>query len=488
MFSMRRFSLSSIALVLAFTTACAINPATGQRELSFVSEDSEIAMGREADPAITAQMGGLYPDEALQARVTMLGNQLAAVSERPTLPWSFKVLDDDLINAFALPGGFIYVTRGILSHMNSEAELVGVLGHEVGHVTARHSARQITRQQAGLGAFVLGAVFSETVRDNAGTALQGLQLAMLRYSRGDESQSDALGYRYMTRIDYDPSGISAVMAMLQSTSPSAADMGIPTWMLSHPDPGNRIQANEERLAADRAAGVDYSGYADNRDSFLDMLDGMVFGADPNQGYFIEQRFLHPGLEFEITFPAGWGTQNGSQAVQAGSPDQDAIMGLTFANAETARAAMDGFRGQEGVTPGRETRWRDSGIEALMTDFTATTEQGELAGTVMFAEYGGAVYQIMGYGPAASWSGPRAQVRASLDSFARLSDRRLLDVAPHRIEIVTVPASMSFTQFTNRYPSTVDVETVALVNQLDSSARLSRGDKVKRITGGRIPTR
>ena len=346
---MHRTMRTATALLVLGATSCAVNPATGERQISLVSEGQEIQIGQESDPAITAQMGGLYPDDELQAYVTRLGMSLAEVSERPDLPWSFKLLDDDLINAFALPGGFIYVTRGILGYMNSEAELVGVLGHEVGHVTARHTANRITRQQLGTIGVVAGAVFSETVRDNAGAALQGLQLLMLRYSRQDESQSDALGYRYMTRVNYHPDGISDVMAMLQSTSPSAEEMGIPTWMLSHPDPGNRIEANQERLARDRESGVTFEGYEMGRDRLLDRLDGMVFGKDPNQGYFIETRFLHPVLEFELTFPGGWAAQNGAQAVQAISPERDAILSLAFSQETSAQAAMAAFMGQDGVT-------------------------------------------------------------------------------------------------------------------------------------------
>ena len=474
-------------LAVLWTASCAVNPATGRREISLVSEAQEIAMGRESDPAITAQMGGEYDDPELQARVSALGMSLAEVSERPDLPWTFRVLDDDLINAFALPGGFIYVTRGILGYMNSEAELVGVLGHEVGHVTARHTASRITRQQLGMIGVVGGAIFSETVRNNAGVALQGLQLLMLRYSREDESESDALGYRYMTRVHYHPRGISEVMAMLQSTSPSAAEMGIPTWMLSHPDPGNRIEANEQRLARDAEAGETYEGYERNRESFLDLLDGMVFGKDPRQGYFIDTRFLHPQLRFEITFPRGWGTQNGAQAVQAGNPEQTAIMGLTFANAESAAAAMSGFQGQEGVQMGRETRWSEGGVDAVMADFTAATEQGTLAGTIMFADYGGAVYQVLGYGPSSSWNSVAGAVSGSIRSFRPLNDARLLDVAPHRIEVMTVPSNMSFAQFLERYPSTVADEEVALANQMDLAGTLTRGQRVKRIVGGRVPT-
>jgi predicted Zn-dependent protease len=484
---MRRHAQRLLVALGVATAACAVNPATGERQISFVSESQEIAMGRESDPAITAQMGGEYDDPALQARVSELGAALAQASERPDLPWTFRVLDDDLINAFALPGGFIYVTRGILSYMNSEAELVGVLGHEVGHVTARHTANRITRQQLGTLGVVAGAVFSETVRANAGVALQGLQLLMLRYSREDESQSDALGYRYMTRINYDPHGISNVMAMLQSTSPSAEEMGIPTWLLSHPDPGNRIEANEERLARDAAQGQTYEGYTVNEEGFLELLDGLVFGPDPRQGYFIETRFLHPGLAFEITFPGGWRTQNGAQAVQAANTEGTAVMGLTFASAESARAATDAFVSQEGVTAGRETRWQEGGVSAIMTEFRAQTDQGVLAGVMMFADYGGAVYQIMGYGPSASWGSSRAGVVQAVQSFRPLTDSRLLDVSPHRIRIVRLPEAMSFQEFLTRYPSTVSDEEVAIANQLDVDARLSRGDRMKRIVEGRVPT-
>jgi predicted Zn-dependent protease len=175
---------------------CAVNPATGSRELSLVSESQEIQMGREADPAITAQMGGLYADSSLQRFVRQVGLSMSATSERPTLPWSFKLLDDNLINAFALPGGFIYITRGILGYMNSEAELAAVLGHEIGHVTARHSASQITRAQLATIGLGVGSIFSETVRDFGGVASTGLQLLFLKYGRDDERQADELGFRY----------------------------------------------------------------------------------------------------------------------------------------------------------------------------------------------------------------------------------------------------------------------------------------------------
>ena len=215
---LRRLALVlAVAASFAVVTSCAVNPATGQREFSLVSEGQEIAMGREADPQIVAQLG-LYPDSAVQRYVSDLGLRLAAQSERPDLPWTFRVLDDPTVNAFALPGGFIYITRGILTHLESEAQLVGVLGHEIGHVTARHSASQMSRAQLAQIGLVAGMVFSETVRDYAGVASQSLGLLFLKFGRDDESQADELGIRYMTRVGYDPRELAGVMTMLSRTS------------------------------------------------------------------------------------------------------------------------------------------------------------------------------------------------------------------------------------------------------------------------------
>src|SRR5256885_287468 len=183
--------------------ACAVNPATGSRQLMLISESQEIAMGRDYDREVTASIG-LYPDSALQGWIQQFGARLAATSERPNLPWSFRVVDDPVVNAFALPGGFIYVTRGILAHLNSEAELAGVVGHEIGHVTARHSASQMTKQQLAQVGLAVGAIASPELGRYTGLASQALGVLFLKYSRDNESQADELGLRYLRRGRYDP--------------------------------------------------------------------------------------------------------------------------------------------------------------------------------------------------------------------------------------------------------------------------------------------
>ncbi len=226
--------LGSTLLVLALVsvTGCAVNPATGQRQFMLISEAEEIEMGREADGPITESFG-LYESAELRAMVSDLGTEMASLSERPALPWSFKLVDDPMVNAFALPGGFIFITRGIMAALNSEAELAGVLGHEIGHVTARHSASQMSSQQLqqiGLG---VGTILSDDIASVAGVLSVGLGLLNMRYSRGDESQSDLLGVRYMSRAGYDPNALVGVFQTLGLAM--GGEGSVPGWASTHPD-------------------------------------------------------------------------------------------------------------------------------------------------------------------------------------------------------------------------------------------------------------
>jgi len=466
---------------------CAVNPATGQREISLVSEEQEIQMGRQSDPAASAQFGGLYPDDELQAYISELGMSVAKVSERPNLPWSFKLVDHELINAFALPGGFIYITRGILANMNSEAELMGVLGHEVGHVTARHSAQQMTQQQLGMIGFIGGAILSETVRNNADAVMQGLQLLSLKYGRDDEQQSDELGYRYMLRTQHDPSGITNVMKMLASTSPSAEEMGVPGWMLSHPNPGDRVRANERRIAR---AEQDFSDFTLGRDEFLQRLDGLVYGEDPRQGYFLEQRFIHPGMSLELTFPTGWATQNSPQSVQGGAPDNSAVMQLSVAQAASPQAALSSFLQQQGMVVNQTDSQRLNGLNTSWADFSVNPEQGQqgqaIRGYVLYAAQNGLVLQVIGYTSAERWATHGPTLVNAITSFQPVTQRRYKEVSPHRLQIVRLPETMTGSQFLSRYPSSVYGEDVLLANQIALDDRLERGRLMKRIVGGQVP--
>src|SRR6476620_6591915 len=268
------------ALAAAGLVFCARNPATGKSELSLVSESQEIQMGQQYAQQIVKTMG-VYDNQQVQDYVTKLGMAIATKSERPNLPWAFYVMDDPTVNAFALPGGSICVTRGILTHMNNEAELVGVLGHEIGHVTAKHSVQQMTRQQIAQIGLGVGSILSSEVAQYAGLASQGLGVLFLKYGRDAESQADMLGFKYMVRENYDPHAMAAMFTTLQRVSRLEGAGDIPEWESTHPDPGNRIEATMKRLDT---LSVPASTLHYGRDEYLPILAGMSYGEDPRQGY------------------------------------------------------------------------------------------------------------------------------------------------------------------------------------------------------------
>ncbi len=470
--------LPAAALTLG---ACAVNPATGQRELMLVSESQEISMGREADPQVTAVFG-LYPDSAVQSYVSDLGHQLAATSERPSLPWTFRVVDDPIVNAFALPGGYIYITRGIMAHFNSEAELASVLGHEIGHVTARHSAQQITQQQLAQVGLVAGAVLVPEVQDYLGIAAASLQLLFLKFSRDDERQADDLGLRYMTRAGYDPREMPDVYEMLADVSQASGGGGVPGWLSTHPDPEDR----KERMLRQIDTLPAVTGAKVREAEYLRRLDGMTYGEDPREGYFTENVFYHPDLAFRIDFPAGWQTVNSKLRVAGQSPQEDAIIQLDLSDEASPEAAARSFAALEGVNAGRIQSGDINGLPATSLTFTATSEQQVLAGLVAFVSYEGNVYRILGFTLQSQWSAYRGPFQQTIMSFNRLADRAALSVQPLRLQIVRLDRAMTLEQFAQRYPSQVSDAQLALINQVEPGETLQAGRSLKRVVGGPLP--
>ena len=467
--------------VLLITAACAVNPATGRRQFMLIGESREIEMGREADGQITESLG-LYSSQELQDAVTSLGNDLASRSERPQLPWSFRVLDDPMVNAFALPGGYLFVTRGILAALNSEAELAGVLGHEIGHVTARHSVSQMSSQQLqqiGLG---VGSVLSSDVASAAGVLSVGLGLLNLRYSRGDESESDELGVRYMSRAGYDPNALIGVFETLALTAGGGGR--VPEWQATHPNPENREARIREAIAA---SGQDYSGYMRRDEEYLRSLDGMTFGVDPREGFFDGETFHQPDMAFALDFPAGWTTANQKSQVGAVAPDETAIILLTL-EAEEAdpERALSAFLRQESIRGSDSRRTSLDGRDGWEAFFSADTEGGGIRGAVLFVEHGGLIIRLLGYLSASQWRSHQSAVLGSMRSFRNEHDPEVLAVEPARIEIERLPSRMTFREFTEAYPSSVSAEQIGVLNRRSLDESIPGGTLLKRVTGGRLP--
>ena len=478
----RPFAAPTLALagaLVVLAPACATNPATGQRQLSLIGEQQEIAMGREADQQVVAQLG-LYPDEGVQRYVERVGRALAAASERPDLPWTFRVVDDPVVNAFALPGGFIYVTRGILTHFDSEAQLAAVVGHEIGHVTGRHSVERISKAQLAQLGLGIGAIVEPEVANYADLAQTGLSVLFLKYSRDDEREADSLGLRYLTRKSYAAGEMPEVFALLDRVSAAAGGGRIPGWLATHPAPENR----RERITAEIASTGAPAGGTVRAAEYLAAIDGMVFGDDPRQGFFESTAFYHPELAFRLRFPEGWQTQNTRQAVAALSPGRDAIAVLTLEEGDSPRAAAQRFFAQQGLTRGNAFSGRFGGLAAEASFFAVDRAQGEdLTGVAAFVAHGGRVFRLLGYAAASDFRRYQSALEAAAASFGPLTDRAKLNVRPRRIEIVRLPGAMTLEAFARRYPSTVDVATLALINQVEPGATLRAGARVKRVVGG-----
>jgi len=472
------------AVGLLLFAACAVNPATGKRQLMLVSEGEEIQMGAQYDSQVVLSIGE-YPDPALQDYVADLGRKLAATSERPNLAWTFRVVDDPSVNAFAIPGGHVYITRGILAHMTNEAELATVMGHEIGHVTARHTAQQMTQQQlAGLG-LAIGSIASSRIAQYAGQASQALQVLFLKFSRDDESQADQLGIRYSSRATYDSREMIQVMQMLDKIETESGGK-LPEWLATHPAPANRIAHINAILSATQ---TDFSHATVNRDGYERRIDGIMFGTNPREGFFKGAEFFHPDLRFRMSFPSGWQVANTKQTVGAQSPQQDAIIEVKLAPGSSADAAARAFVAQQGIEGGTPTGSRVNGLTAASAAFAAASEQGTLRGNAVFVEYGTNVYRLLAYGTAATWANHQDAAQRALNTFRPLTDPAILNLQPQHVTLITLDRRTTIAELARQRPppAPVTVATLALINQVDQSTPLEPGQIVKWVVGQPLPT-
>ena len=433
-------------------------------------------MGQEGKTQMEAAMG-VYDNDEVQTYVSELGLKIAANAERPHLPWSFTVVDDPIVNAFALPGGPVFVSRGILTHMNSEAELVSVLGHEVGHITAKHTVRRISNAQvANLGLGIGSILAGDYGRDVAQIGGASLQILFLSYGRGDESQSDDLGFRYMQELGYDVREMPAMFRILQRVSGPSA---IPEWQSTHPDPGNRIAVTEARIAALPPGSLD--GTRVGRDRFLDMIEGMPFGEDPRQGYMDGNTFIHPALGFRMDAPPDWSVQNSPQSVIVFPETKDAYLQMTMVGQEAPTVLAAKFYADENIGGGPAESVRIHGLDASVGDFRARTENGMIYGRAAFIWHGGNTYGLFGLADKGGYNKYRSVFESVIASFQNESRQEKLEVEPDRIRLVRLEKAMSLADFQKAYPSTVSLDQLAIINGIDdSSTRIPAGTRLKRV--------
>src|SRR5437667_9283344 len=341
----------------------------------------------------------------------------------------------------------------------------------------------MSKQQLAQLGLAVGSIASPDFGRHAGLAGQRLSVLFLNDARDNDSQADDLGLRYMRRANYDPREMPHVFEMLTRVSRAQGGGRVPDWLATHPNPENRRGRIEQEIAA---LPQNFSGAAVNRDTYLRRLDGLVFGNNPREGYFKENQFFHPDLRFRVTFPDGWTTNNGKQAVVAVSPQQDAMVEVSVAKEPTADAAARAFLAQQGLTSGYPVRTSVGGLPALTAGFAAATDNRSLRGTAVFVEHGGAVYRLVGYAVDARWSGYQDTAERSLHSFGRLTDPAVLGVQPQRLSIVKVDRRTTIEELERQRPSPVSLATLALVNQVEPATPLEPGRLVKWIVGQPVP--
>jgi len=451
-----------------------------------MSESKEIALGAEYDPQIVASFG-LYEDEKIQAFINQKGQQMAKISHRPNLNFSFRVLDSPVVNAFAVPGGYVYFTRGILAHFNNEAEFAGVLGHEIGHVTARHSAKQQRNQILGQAGLMAGVIFSEGVRSMANEASQALGLMFLKFSRAHESESDELGVEYSTKVGYDAHEMADFFQTLKRLSGDRG--GVPTFLSTHPDPGDRFNKVHE-LADAAQAEANISNLRVNRDQYLAMIDGLKFAEDPQQGYTDGNVFYHPGLTFKFPYPAGWKLQNSPQAVQMGSSDNKAMMVFTLGQGASLQevAQNEVQQNQFQVIESSNTTVNGFPAIAMISEHVTKDEAtGQVVQTIRILSYfikkDDLIYKFHGYSLKADFNKHYSSMQNTMKGFDVLKDQSRINVEAAVLDIVTIKQATTLKQaLTAEGTAQANLNELAILNGMELTNTLKVGDKIKVVRG------
>ena len=472
------------SLLAAGLAACATNPVTGKRELALMSEAQEIELGRKSDAEIRQTMG-VYNDPELQRYVQQIGLRLAKSSERPNLPWSFAVVDSPAINAFAVPGGFIYLTRGILPFLDDEAELAGVLGHEIGHVTARHTVAQYSRQTAaGVGLGVLG-IFIPAVGQAAPIAEAGLGALFLKYGRDDEREADRLGVAYNARNGWDPAGVAGMLNTLARLEEASGQRrGVPNWLSTHPAPADRVQ--EVQTLIDEARKTS-DARATNEQAFLEQIDGIVFGDSPEKGLVRGGEFLHSDLRFGLRFPDGWEISNTDAQVAAKRPNADHYMILELVQAQGGsleqiaqqQMAKAGFQLVDG------SRTTINGLNAVVGTYSGTLQGlGQAGARAAHIQHGDRIYLLVGIAPAAQFNAAAGTFNQAIGTFRPLTAAQASAVRPNLVDLYTARAGDSWQALAARSSEgNMKASTLAIMNDYEPSQPPRAGDRLKIIITG-----
>jgi predicted Zn-dependent protease len=428
---------------------------------------------------------GHYHDPKVQAFIDQKGKEMGLISHRPNLQYHFKILDTPVINAFAVPGGYIYFTRGILAQLNNEAELMGIMAHEMGHVVYRHTASQQAKQTIGQIALIGAMVASKQIAQYAEQAMQGLQLLFFKFSRDNEREADRIGVEYSTKMGYDAHKMADFFAVLQKMNLASEHGGVPTFMSTHPDPGDRYNTVHQLAAQAQAQSGNTSQWLVNADPYLKMIEGMVYGEDPRQGFVENSVFYHPELKFRYNVPIGWKYENTPVQVNMVPQDGKALMIFTMAQQKTAREAASVTIQQLKLQMLENKETNINGLPAILTvcQQTQQDQQTGQSATIKimsgYIEYGGVVYVFHGVSSDTDFNNYFQQFNTSIGSFNRLTDPARLNVVPKRLRVQSVKSNGTFTSALKAFnvPDAM-MKEIAFLNNIELTDQVTRGKLIK----------
>jgi len=460
---------------------CAVNPVTGKKEIMLISQSMEISMGKKIDQGLRQEYG-IYADPRLNAYVAAIGQKIAPHTHRTNLKYHFAVLDTPVQNAFAAPGGYIYITRGLLAMMNSEAELATILGHELGHVNARHSARAMTRNIIfSIGLAVAGEL-SEDIKKVAPITQIAANLLFLKYSRDNEYEADTLGVVYSRKARYSPPQMVNFFHSIQRLKKMAGGSSLPNFLSTHPLTQKRIDKVKAQLQPpDRQLAIRKNGY-------IQKINGMVYGLNPRQGYVQNNRFFHPDMKFSFRIPAGWRVQNTPQRVMMGPKNGQAIIILMAQSSQQkldqyANTKMTGFKNTKLLSKGFR---RINNLNAYHTLFNITpsvdnsNQPGKIT-TVLLSNIRKENYIFTFFSSALDnhFKVYQKVLGSTVNSFKTLNDPSHLNKQPARVRVVRVPRAQQLQQYlTTQRISQKLWPHITLINGMELTAPLTANQLIK----------
>jgi predicted Zn-dependent protease len=418
--------------VVLLAVSCAVNPVTGDRDFMLVSEEDEIKLGQQTDVGVTQEYG-LYDDQRMTAYVNEMGQRLGKLSHRSELDWHFKILDASVVNAFAAPGGYVYFTRGILATLNSEAELAGVMGHEIGHVTARHSAQQISKAQMaqfGLAGVAIGLDILG-IPGLSSLAQLGAGVLFLKFSRDNEREADSLGVEYATKAGYDAAQMADFFETLQRMDSKSDRSGLPSWFSTHPSPEDResaIRIQSKQMQQKRGLRDAKIG----REDHLRAIDGMIYGDDPRQGYVEGGVYYHPGMRFQFPVPAEWKVNDTPAALRMVSKKKDAVILFSGAPGTTPSDAAQKFVSKTRTRVLKSDEARVNGFSARRVVSDVTSQKGAIRVMSFFIQKEKEIFVFHGLSSQRIFPQYEQTFNDTFSGFEELKDPKKLNVQPDRI--------------------------------------------------------